>query len=485
MREQCRSEFHLAANPVNQLAVDALRGRATRRDILRRSGALGLTAPLVASILALRAGGVRAQDATPAAGGAPGYSAVAPSWLRTDLAGQSVSVVLGSDGPATPWEEAVVALFTEATGIQVTRIAGAEQATDRLTNYQQLLGAGASDVDAMMIDVIWPGILAPHAVDLTEAMVANDADYIPAIVENNTVDGLLVGIPWFTDGGHLYYRTDLLEKYGFSAPPATWTELEQMATAIQDGERATNPDFQGFVWQGNAYEGLTCDALEWQYSHGGGRIIEPDGTVTVNNPQTVAAFERAKGWIGTISPEGVTTYDEEGARGVWQAGNAAFMRNWSYAHSLGEAEDSAIKGKFEHVVLPRGDGEGAVNASTVGGWQMMVTKYSESPEAAIEFCRFLTSKELQKSHAIERSQPPTIASVYADPDVVAANSFYPVLQEILASAVVRPSTVTSDLYNEVSVAYFTAVNQILTGQADAASAVTDLASKIEGIMADL
>ena len=72
----------------------------------------------------------------------------------------------------------------------------------------------------------------------------------------------------------------------------------------------TTPSFRGFVWQGNAYEGLTCDALEWQYSNGGGRIIEPDGTVTVNNPQAIAAFERARGWVGTISPEDVTTYNE-------------------------------------------------------------------------------------------------------------------------------------------------------------------------------
>ena len=164
------------------------------------------------------------------------------------------------------------------------------------------------------------------------------------IVQNNTVEGFgLMGIPWFTDAGLLYYRTDLLEEYGFDAPPATWTELEEMATTIQEGERADNPDFWGFVWQGAAYEGLTCDALEWQVSYGGGEIVEPDGTISINNEQAALAFDTAAGWVGNISPPGVVSYQEEDARGVWQAGNSAFMRNWPYAYSAGQDEGSDIR----------------------------------------------------------------------------------------------------------------------------------------------
>ena len=106
--------------------------------------------------------------------------------------------------------------------------------------------------------MIWPGDLATHLVDLNEYEGVQEAvgGHFPAIVENNTVDGKLVGIPAFTDAGLLYYRTDLLEEYGFDGPPATWTELEEMATTIVEGEGADNPDFTGFVWQGEAYEGL-------------------------------------------------------------------------------------------------------------------------------------------------------------------------------------------------------------------------------------
>ena len=60
-----------------------------------------------------------------------------------------------------------------------------------------------------------------------------------------------------------------------------------MAKKIQDGERASNPNFYGFVYQGNAYEGLTCDALEWLASSGGGHFID-GGKVTINNPKAAA-----------------------------------------------------------------------------------------------------------------------------------------------------------------------------------------------------
>jgi len=255
-----------------------------------------------------------------------------------------------------------------------------------------------------------------------------------------------------------------------------------------DGERATNPDFYGFVFQSNAYEGLTCNGLEWQYSNGGGRIVEDvDGkaTVTLNNPQAIAAFERAAGWVGTIAPEGVTTYQEDESLNVFVAGNAAFMRNWPYAWSVSQDPKSVISGKIDVQPLPKGDGDNATNADTLGGWQMMVSKYSKSQDAAVEYVKYMCSPELETSFAIERSRLPTIASVYDDPGVAKASEFIPRLKDVFqGGAVARPSTVTSDLYNDVSVAYFTGLNQIMTG-ADATSTVESMTSQIEDIVAEL
>ncbi|MDQ2652361.1 MAG: ABC transporter substrate-binding protein [Chloroflexota bacterium] len=470
-------------SPVTRLLAESLSGRLSRRDVMKRASALGLSAPLVGVMLSAQAQVAGAQDATPTT---PGATIVAPEGLP-DLSGKSIAVILGQDGPVVPWEEAAVAAFTEATGCAVTRTSGPESTTERLAQIQQLLAAQATDVDVMMIDVIWPGILAQHAADLSGAIGWQGAEYFERIVANNTVGGKLVGIPWYTDAGILYYRTDLLEKHGFEAPPQTWAELEEMASAIQEGERGENPDFYGFVWQGGAYEGLTCNALEWQYSNGGGVIVEEDLTVSVNNPQAIASFERARDWVGAISPQGVTTYKEEDARGVWQSGNAAFMRNWPYAYANGQAADSSIRDKFDVTQLPMGDGDNATHAACLGGWQMMVSTYSENQDAAIAFAQYLTSIELQRSLAIEQSRLPTIVTLYDDADVLAANPFFGRMKDVFqGGAVARPSTVTSDLYNEVSTKYFTAVNEILTGQApDAAARVAQLQTEIEEIVAEL
>ena len=352
---------------------------------------------------------------------------------------------------------------------------------DRLGVYLQYFETKSDEADLYQIDVIWPGDLAEHLVDLYEyGAEAQAGEHFPAIIENNTVDGKLVGIPWFTDAGLLFYRTDLLEKYGYDAPPATWAELEEMATKIQEGERADNEDFWGFVWQGNAYEGLTCDALEWIDSSGGGSIISPDGVITINNPKAVEAVDQAAAWVGNISPAGVTGFQEEDARNMWQAGNAAFMRNWPYAYSLGNAEESAVAGKFDVAPLPAGE-EGGRGSATLGGWQLAVSKYSNYPEEAAKLALFLTSAGEQKTRAIEGSFNPTIMFLYNDAEVCGASPFMCKLYDVFTGAVARPSTATAPKYNEVSTAFFQAVHSVLTGDADGQTALEELELDLEDL----
>jgi len=472
-------------NPVNNLYRDAVSGRLSRREVMKRGTALGLSSALMGTILRAESVGAQATPEDRVDGWSLPDAATLQDELQlsTDFAGVEFNYVGGADGTGTPYERATFDLFNEITGAKATLVQGAESTTDRLQFYLQTFAAESSDIDGAQIDVIWPGILAFHSVDLSDALP--EGDFFERILENNTVDDALIGIPQYTDAGLLYFRTDLQEKYGFEpGPPATWDDLEAQAQAIIEGEIATTPEFTGFVWQGNAYEGLTCDALEWQYSQDGGQIINPDtAEVTVNNPEAIASFERAAGWVAGISPQAVTGYDEEGARVVWQGGNSAFMRNWPYAYALGAADDSVIKGKFDVGSLPAGDG--GQHAATLGGWQSFVSKYSENQEIAKELCRYFCSAPIQKSRAIERALLPTIGALYEDPDVLAAQPYYGKLYDVFAGgAVPRPSTVSADLYNDVSIAYFTAVNQILTG-GDAASLVEDLAGELEDIMSEL
>lgn len=393
----------------------------------------------------------------------------------------TITVAAGAVGQELELTQAAAQRYMDANpNVEVKVLVTPDLATDRLGVYLQFFQAQSPEVDVYQIDVIWPGDLAEHLVDLNEyGAQAVAGEHFPAIIKNNTVDGKLVGIPWFTDAGLLYYRTDLLEKYNFDGPPTTWAELEEMATTIQEGERAANQDFWGFVWQGNAYEGLTCNALEWQASNGGGTIVSPEKQITVDNEAAAAAFDMAAGWVGTISPPGVTGFAEEDARNAFQAGNAAFMRNWPYAYSLGQGDDSAVKGLFDVAPLPAG--EGGTAAAALGGWQLAVSRYSRNPEEAAKVALFLASTEEQKIRAVEGSLNPTIVSLYEDAEVCAASEFMCKLEDVFTNAVARPSTATAPKYNEVSTAYFQAVHSVLTGETPGADAVADLALDLKEI----
>jgi trehalose/maltose transport system substrate-binding protein len=327
------------------------------------------------------------------------------------------------------------------------------------------------------MDVVWPGAFAPYLVNLKPALGKLAKMHAQGIVQNDTVGGKLIAMPWFGDFGILYYRTDLLKKYGYKAPPKTWSDLGKMAKKIQAGERGANPNFAGFVYQGNSYEGLTCDALEWIASVGGGHLVD-GGKASINNAKAAGVLNLFRSWVGTISPRGVTSYGEEEARIPFTNGNAAFMRNWPYAYSSGQAAGSKIKGKFSVTVLPHGPG--AKSVGTVGGWQLGVSKYSKHKPAAIEFVRYMTSPAVERFNAITNSNVPTIPSVAKDKLVRKTN---PYLKPEIASVarVTRPAKYLKSHYNQGSKIIYQGINQILNGQ-DAKNVLPRIQSQLNRLL---
>jgi len=396
---------------------------------------------------------------------------------RHFASGETVRFAGDSDlvGDNGRWTREVAEEWAKKTNNTVEYISRPADATATLQLYLQYWGSKSADVDVYMVDVIWQGIAAPHAVDFKKYFKEEEIkQFFSHNVANNTVNGRLVSIPWFVDAGLLYYRTDLLEKYGYKAPPKTWEELAEMAKKIQEGERVSgNPEFQGFVFEGKPSESLTCNAVEWIYSYGGGTVIDPHKKVTINNPDAIKALETAKSWVGTIAPKNVTTYGEEEARNIWQSGNAAFMRNWPYAYSLSADPKSPISGKFDVTVLPKG-GDNGDNAACLGGWQLMVSAYSKVPNASVDLVRYLTSPEIQKKHAIELGLLPTLPTLYSDPDLLGKIPWFKNAPDILINAVARPSTVTGGSYNQLSSGLFENVNKVLSGEESANDAVLQI-----------
>ena len=362
------------------------------------------------------------------------------------------------------------------TGHSIKNFSPPSSPTEKLALYRQLFAAKSGDIDVLQVDTAWPGVLKDHLQDLKPFSKGLENQHFPAIVANNTVGGRLLAMPWYTDAGLLYYRKDLLAQYGLKVP-TTWEELTAVAQKVQAGERAKgDSDFHGYVFQGKAYEGLSCNALEWVNGSGGGTVVDAQGQITVNNAQAAKALNRAASWIGSIAPVGVLNYEEEEARGVFQNANALFMRNWPYAWALLQKDDSLVKGKVGIAKLP-----GQPSAATLGGWHLGVSKYSKNAAIAADLVMYMTSAQVQKARAIGGSFNPTLPALYQDKDIVNANDFMSSLSEVFANSVARPTTATGLKYPQVSQSFYNAAHEVMSKRATGEEAVKKLESRLKQI----
>jgi trehalose/maltose transport system substrate-binding protein len=357
-----------------------------------------------------------------------------------------------------------VAAWSKESGFPARVVTASSNSGERLGSYQLLLASHSSDIDVFVIDTPWPGVIGDFFLDLTDVLEPDvRADQFAGFIDNNTVRGRLVALPWFIDGGLLYYRKDLLESYGFRVPQS-WQELTETAKQIQNSERRKGrTDMWGFVFAARAYEGLTCAALEWIHSSGGGSIVDPKGQVSVNNEAAREVLSLAASWIGSIAPRGVLGYMEEETRAVFQSGRAVFMRNWPYAWELSQAAESPVRGKVGITVLPKGNGENAKATSALGGWSLAVSKFSKNPEASKSLAKYLASASEQKRRALRGGLSPTWRSLYNDPELLAKNPALKDLKPVYDSALPRPSKIVASDYNRVSSEFYEAVHGILSG----------------------
>jgi trehalose/maltose transport system substrate-binding protein len=399
-------------------------------------------------------------------------------------AGVTVTLIhqLWSDKGSQQWMNEALKTFTARTGIRVEVLPAPEPAMEQLTAWRNLLAAGASVPDVYGIDVVWPEVLADEFVDLRTYIPEREiAAHFPELIATYSVKGKLVALPYTMAVGALFYRVDLLREYGYREPPKNWDELETMAARIQKGERAKGQaDFWGYVWPGAPSEALACNALEWQASEGGGTVIE-NGTVTVDNPRSVRAWERAARWLGSISPPGVVAYKEWDSLNLWQAGQAAFMRSWSFANVIVRAPGSPTRDRLQMAPLPEGQkGLAATFAATGYG----VSRHSRHPREAAMLVGFLGSRDEQRRNSLISGLPPTIPDLYSDPELLAAYPYFKTHMQVYRKSLIhRPSTATGKLYPDVSRAYFEAVHAVLAKKISAAEAATALQRNLMQITA--
>ena len=225
---------------------------------------------------------------------------------------------------------------------------------------------------------------------------------------------------------------------------------------------------------------MTCNALEWQVDEGGGRIIESDSTISVNNPAAIRAWQRARRWIGWISPPSTVEYREVDATNAFDSGRAAFVRQWGA--ELGGASTSREQLRLRHwerqlpfgevgyTTLPGG------SMTSAGGLGLAVSRYSLHPREDAALIRFLIREQIESMEKGAVPNPFVFSQVivYDIAPIVDSHKDSKKSGPLKAIVVSRPSSVAARSYEQVTRAYFGAVHSVLTGERRAPEATAEL-----------
>ncbi len=317
--------------------------------------------------------------------------------------------------------------------IEMVRGPNAADAVENLYTTSFLLGD--SPYDILFSDVVWIPKFAAAGwlLDLADRVSDDDlADFLEADVAAGVYQDGFYRMPFRSDMGMLYYRTDLLDQVGL-APPETFAELIAASEAVQD---QTDVNW-GFVWQGLQYEGIVTNFVELVAGYGGFWIDPETLEVGLAQPAGIRAAEFMKTVIDQgISPPGVTNYVEEDSLRQFENGNAAFLRNWPYVWAEANRDGSPVAGNI--ALKPMVHDDGQPPAACLGGWGFGISAATPHPEEAWRVVEFFTSPGPMKEFVMEFAYVPSRRALFTDPDVLAAFPHYEQLLEVAETAIPRP-----------------------------------------------
>ncbi|MGB7443243.1 MAG: ABC transporter substrate-binding protein [Coleofasciculaceae cyanobacterium] len=358
-------------------------------------------------------------------------------WILPAFTQQPVELTLLMNAPEVQyWNELLVKKFeAENPDIKIKILEG-PNATDLMENlYTSAFILGDSPYDLIYMDVIWAPKFAAAGwlMDLSEQVSPENLQaFLQKDVDAGRFGEGFYRMPFRSDAGMLYYRKDLLDKAGYQ-PPETFEELMEISQNLQEQNAAT----WGYVWQGRQYEGLPAMFVEILEGFGGFWVNPETLEVGLDQPEAIQAVEFLHSTIEEgISPSGVTTYQEEETRRLFQSGQAVFLRNWPYVWPLANSGDSQIAGKI--AIKPMVHEPGKSSGACLGGWGLGIAKSTRHPEEAWKAIEFFTSEEAQRQVVLETGYVPSRKSLFNDPQIVAKYSYYPDLLEVVESAVLRP-----------------------------------------------
>jgi multiple sugar transport system substrate-binding protein len=397
-----------------------------------------------------------------------GMAAIAqPAFADTEL-----KVYISSQHQPQVWRQILDKYEAANPGTKVTIETGGNTSEAQAQYLNTIMSAKDSSLDVLILDVIRPAQFA--AAGWTSPFAGKDMSvYLPAYAEANTVDGKVVALPAFADSMFLYYRKDLLEKHGIQ-PPKTWDELTAAVKKINGAEN--NPDLQGLSFQGKAIEGAVCTFLLPYWSQG--KTLVNNGKLTFDKDAATKSLKLWKGFVDNgVAKKNIAEVATDDTRKEFQAGNAIFAVNWSYAWAQSQGKESAVAGKVGVARLPALTG--GEQATCLGGWEWGVSAYSSHQDEAKKLVEYLSSKDSSKFMAVNGSLLPTYPDLYKDADVLKAAPWFADALQVVETAKPRPVT---PRYNEVSETIRTTVNAVLAGVMTPEDGATQIEARLKRIL---
>ncbi|ANZ36240.1 ABC transporter substrate-binding protein [Lentzea guizhouensis] len=285
-------------------------------------------------------------------------------------------------------------------------------------------------MDVLGLDVTWTAELAEAGwlKEFTGSVKSQvESGTLQTPLETATYENKLYAAPDNTNVQLLWYRSDLVP-----TPPKTWDEMISMAEALVAQGKPGQ-----IVGQGKQYEGLVV-LYNTLVNSNGGTIIDESGTKAVVDDKAVEALAALKKLATSkaIDPS-FSNAAEDNARLAMENGNAAFQLNWPYVYAAAQKKPDFAK-NFKWAPYPALGGD--TSKVTVGGINFAVSAYTRHPDQSFDAVLCLRSAENQKLAALKDGVPPTIESVYDEPEMAEAYPMRDTIKDTLKNASVRPLT---------------------------------------------
>ncbi len=339
-----------------------------------------------------------------------------------------------------------------------------------------MLAAKDGSIDVFVTDVIWPpeyaaaGWLEP----LDDVFPASEQKkYIAAMIDAQTINGKIYGVPWLNDIGHMFYRQDLLDGIGAKAPDL-WSDLVQISQKLQ------GPNMIGYVPCFFQDQQLMCNYYEYLYSNNGVFLDSSGKKPMFTDKASIEAVQFMVDLVNKykVVQPGVTTMGLDDGRVIFTEGRAVFHRNWNYVWATAESHpDSKIRGKTGTSLVPRfANGQ---HVATLGGWSYSVNAFSKHKAEAKKLAVFLGGFEAQKIRALDGDRTPTTYPLLADPDIVKKYPVYLAWQKEAESAKSRPK---SPFYTQLSTIFQAELQNAILMKKSPEQAMKDAADQMKPIL---